>query len=83
MATINQIRPMLNQMTYPERLMFITKYTGERQLDMDKANFYVRKAVAKEKVTREKKVIPKPSKSAMLGLTVDQIALLAKLGVRV
>ena len=83
MATINQIRPMLNQMSYSERLAFITKYTGERQLDMDKANFFVRKAVAKEKVVREKKSLPKPNKAALLGLTTDQLALLAKLGVRV
>lgn len=83
MATITQIRPMLNDMTDAERLVFITKYTGERQLDMDKANHYVREAVKKEKKVAEKRAVPKPTKATMLGLNDTQRALLAKLGMKI
>ena len=83
MATIRQIRPMLNQMSSSERLTFITDYTARRQLDMNKANFHVEKARVKERKATERKSIPKPNKAALLGLTGEQLQLLAKLGVRV
>ena len=83
MATIRQIRPMLNQMSQTDRLAFITDYTGRRQLDMNKANFHVAKARVKERKVAEKRSLPKPNKAALLGLNTEQLQLLAKLGVRV